>query len=247
MNIDYICDLEKLDIFLSKNGKLRFKNKDAEQYKTGYIHDSCGKCGGMFISVREDAKYCSKECSLFKDLNKKEEYYENKKQTQEKLDESNLYCLVCNKKVINFSSLSSHLKNKHGYKKDDLKKYYDQNIKKFKEGRCYICSEETTYINFVQGYNKFCSQKCSWVPKKEDTNWRCDFINRMSESTQKIWDNLSQEERKELGLKMSNILSELYRSLTDKERMVVSMKCILLTTGNVEDFRCKHIKSTKMK
>ncbi len=42
----------------------------------------------------------------------------------------------------------------------DIKKYYDEFIKKNKEGMCKTCSGETTYFSFNVGYLEYCSTSC---------------------------------------------------------------------------------------
>jgi hypothetical protein len=50
-----------------------------------------------------------------------------------------------------------HIKG-HGY---NSKKLYDEFKRRENEGFCHNCSKETKYLDYTQGYQKYCSSKCS--------------------------------------------------------------------------------------
>jgi hypothetical protein len=67
-------------------------------------------------------------------------------------------CQCCFNKNKNIKALQLHLVTKHGYNKDDLKKYYDLYLKKDGEGICKYSGKPTNYINLNKGYEEYCHE-----------------------------------------------------------------------------------------
>ena len=85
-------------------------------------------------------------------------------------------CLICNKFVQNYISLSTHLRI-HNI---TLKDYYDKYLKKPEEGICICCGEPTKLYRLSKGYQKCCSKCFQHSPLKklhtQETNlkiWGC--------------------------------------------------------------------------
>jgi len=68
-------------------------------------------------------------------------------------------CKICNKEVKDLKGISVHLSKIHKMNKDDLKMYYDENLKSKNEGKCYFCDNEAIFKGMTQGYHKICSSK----------------------------------------------------------------------------------------
>lgn len=66
-------------------------------------------------------------------------------------------CPICNQYFKSIRGLMPHIKV-HGYTSKSL---YDQFKKKDYDGLCECCKKETKYINYMTGYQKFCSIQCS--------------------------------------------------------------------------------------
>jgi hypothetical protein len=66
-------------------------------------------------------------------------------------------CEICNRKFMDVSHLSNHIKV-HNIK---VKDYYDKYLKKSDfEGKCIICNKNTRFNGLGRGYSTYCSKKC---------------------------------------------------------------------------------------
>ncbi len=66
-------------------------------------------------------------------------------------------CKICNRSFSSIKGLSKHISHTH---KIEVKKYYDEYIRKIGEGLCIVCKNEVKFNRF--GYHtKTCSIKCS--------------------------------------------------------------------------------------
>ena len=70
----------------------------------------------------------------------------------------NCICYICNNSYNNYRSLGSHIKQKHHLSTQD---YYDNYIRKEKDGFCTVCNAPTPFINLNLGYQKHCCVRCS--------------------------------------------------------------------------------------
>lgn len=66
-------------------------------------------------------------------------------------------CQLCQKQFQKISG--THLKNHNITGKE----YYDRFLKKPDEGKCLNCGKPTNFLKISQGYNRYCSCKCSQV------------------------------------------------------------------------------------
>lgn len=66
-------------------------------------------------------------------------------------------CELCGEE---FKRVAIHLKQAHGYTKEQQKEYYDKYLKKNKEGICLECGSPTRFMGINIGYKEFCSDKC---------------------------------------------------------------------------------------
>jgi late competence protein required for DNA uptake (superfamily II DNA/RNA helicase) len=67
-------------------------------------------------------------------------------------------CEECGFKTTRLTSLSRHIKHQHNYKI-----YFDQWIKDENDDKCFICGEKTTFVNFSDGYKKYCCRECEYI------------------------------------------------------------------------------------
>ncbi len=67
-------------------------------------------------------------------------------------------CEICGKEFEKFRGLACHIGWKH---KNEItrEEYYLKFIGE--KGKCVDCEKDTTFIGLIDGYNKFCSKKCS--------------------------------------------------------------------------------------
>jgi len=121
-------------------------------------------------------------------------------------------CKICQKEFDSLNSLGQHLahpKIKKSHNIKGTKDYYDLFLKKDQnEGICKIegCNNNTTYINLIVGYLKYCSHKCY--------NLDPEIKNIRSES------NRNRKVTKETRLKMSRTRIKLWRVPNSQYKML---------------------------
>ena len=89
-------------------------------------------------------------------------------------------CDICGMKCKSFHGLGKHIKT-HLL---SCKQYYDKYIKIFEcEGLCDVCGKETTFQSITNGYQKYCSCKCSAIGYPKFTN--PEIISKIKKSNLK--------------------------------------------------------------
>lgn len=73
-------------------------------------------------------------------------------------------CLICNKNFTKYSALGFHVKMVH---KVEVKKYYDEYLRKDKEGFCKNCGEDSNFESIGKGYKDFCDTNCYKEARKK--------------------------------------------------------------------------------
>lgn len=66
-------------------------------------------------------------------------------------------CEICNKEFASYIGLAKHISSSEHFQ---IKDYYDKYIRKEGEGMC-SCGQPTKFVGLSQGYQQFCSKKCS--------------------------------------------------------------------------------------
>lgn len=66
-------------------------------------------------------------------------------------------CKICNSEFDNLKGLAAHFNLKHNL---TSKEYYDSYLLKGNEGKCVVCSKDTTFRNLGVGYLQNCSMSC---------------------------------------------------------------------------------------
>ena len=226
MKIDYICELDNLDIIITKQGNLKFKLPGNKQYKKAHI-GFCERCGSLFISSRENTVYCSNGCWLLNDLDEKENKDKEKRERKERLQNSNIFCELCGKKQYDLYGLSHHLVQLHNYRKGDLERYYNNHLRSENDGNCIICGNKTKFGNLVNGYKKLCNNKeCHnrnnrnvWKEKKKDEEWLEGFRNRISRKQLEIWrKRIENGEYEEMVNRVSIGMKRTISQMSEQER-----------------------------
>jgi len=72
-------------------------------------------------------------------------------------------CEICKETFNNLKDLSTHLNFRHSI---SSKEYYDKYLINSDEGKCSVCSGETTYRGLGVGYLKTCSLECRNLSKE---------------------------------------------------------------------------------
>jgi hypothetical protein len=67
-------------------------------------------------------------------------------------------CQICGREFETPKKFSSHLRYVH---KISSHEYYDKYMKLETDGTCLYCGKETTYVDLIIGYKKYCSTTCS--------------------------------------------------------------------------------------
>lgn len=156
-----LCEREfKLNNLLSRHiskdhniCKKEYYDKYLKKKDEGYCKE-CGKITKFENLNFGYHEFCSKQCS-----SKSIIVIKRKELTRTKIKENiknNVECLICNVRVVSFKALSQHILN-HNI---DSKTYYDKYLKK-DTNKCLHCGNNTKFLSLSNGYQKFCSLKCS--------------------------------------------------------------------------------------
>lgn len=106
------------------------------------------------------AQYCSSSCA--------------RRAAMEKEDHTEIECCICHAKIIGKNKVmaskefSKHLIDVHKIYVPKI--YYDNFVRKPKEGRCKVCGKETHFGGILTGYVDFCSKECALEYSKKDEN-----------------------------------------------------------------------------
>ncbi len=82
-------------------------------------------------------------------------------------------CKICERELKNVISLVNHLKSH----KTNSKEYYNNYYLKPGEGIC-ECGKTTKYLNFTEGYQPYCSQKCMHKSEKYKASIKATNLER---------------------------------------------------------------------
>lgn len=109
-------------------------------------------------------------------------------------------CKICNEEFKDLKDLSTHLNFTH---KITSKDYYDKHLIKINEGRCSVCSGETTYRGLGVGYLKTCSLECACLDKdnrqkrsevKKGKKQNIETVSKRVQNTNQITKELKRKE-----------------------------------------------------
>lgn len=70
-----------------------------------------------------------------------------------------MICLICNKDVNGTKGLAIHLTKIHNYTKEQIKEYYDINLKNENDGKCCFCENDAIFKGLTKGYHTICDSK----------------------------------------------------------------------------------------
>lgn len=120
------------------------------------------------------------------------------------------YCPVCDFKADSLMKFVAHLGNKDLY--DTIYQKYFGDI-----GKCEKCGKKTRLLSFERGYNRFCSEKCTW----EEKGKRLIEIKEKRDNGFKLFlkDKKKLKERnKKIGIANKIKLKEYYRKETEEHK-----------------------------
>jgi len=103
-------------------------------------------------------------------------------------------CEICKREYKNFKSLGVHISRTH---KISTKEYYDKFLKKENEGICSECGieKETTFTDIRNGYQKYCTHKCSNSSKEKQEKSKQTNLERCGAK----YPSQSEETRKKIN------------------------------------------------
>jgi len=115
-------------------------------------------------------------------------------------------CVICGKENKGLKGLSIHLKKKHKFDNNMLKEYYDNNLKKDNEGKCYFCNNDAIFFNLTKGYHKICnSKKCLGKTRATGTFEFLMYKYNLNEIDAK---NMMNDRAKKRGVKIKESLDK---------------------------------------
>lgn len=119
--------------------------------------------------------------------------------------------MICNENFESYHKLSTHIRKHKVVSKD----YYDKFLKKEGEGVCKSCGNPTLFYYLSNGYNSFCSLKCSnnsndVKKKKERTCMKNSDVLHPSKNTK------VQEEKRRKRPDVSEMNRQLWKESRDK-------------------------------
>ena len=88
-------------------------------------------------------------------------------------------CQICGKEFESLRSLAQHL----GLGHINIRDYYNKYLKKdSREGVCVVCGKETRFVSLKDGYNQYCSRRCSNHDKdlieQRKANYKRNFLKK---------------------------------------------------------------------
>lgn len=133
--------------------------------------------------------------------------------------ETNITCKICKTFFDNKYIFSKHIFHKHNL---SSKQYYDTFCKKPAEGNCEICNKKTQYINFIAGYNPYCSRSCGAKAfrqrLKNNPVKHAQYIKKLSSNSKRMHANMSAEEKMRRSQHLSEVNKKANSILTPEER-----------------------------
>lgn len=149
-----------------------------KNYYDKYIcgRSECLQCGEKtsFMGMKTGyKKFCTHKCST--------SYSRGKKKNKNIITSKNLKCEICEKTVKNLNGLSKHIPI-HNITSEQ---YYLKFIGN--KQKCEECGGDTKFKNLVNGYQKFCSLKCSNNNEERIQKFKNSYLlnNNMTEVKEK--------------------------------------------------------------
>lgn len=87
-----------------------------------------------------------------------------------------MICKICNKEFNGYLGLPGHLR--HNHPNYNVKKYYDEFLKKEDEGYCKYCGKPTKFRTVAYGYNKYCNSRCANLDEEVQQKLKETFIKK---------------------------------------------------------------------
>lgn len=137
-------------------------------------------------------------------------------------------CEICGREDIKPIGFSAHLK-RHNYTSHQ---YYDEFIHDT-SGKCLECGKPTRFMSITQGYNRFCSQKCS-----ASNN---EIRKKISEGTKKATEKIKHRNLETYGVEWTTQLE----STKEKARNTMQRLYGVNSAMQSEQLRQKHRESVK--
>lgn len=152
------------------------------------------------------------------------------------MEEDKVICKICDKEFESHLGLTKHIKPAHYISSKD---YYDKYHKEENDGLCLVCSKPTRFVNFVDGYKKYCSNDCHNIFKKIQLDIRDKFIYE-----EKLENEIIVFDCKICGYKIFNNMKGIGSHLKHQHQMSISKYYDNFYLETPEDKICKQCGKT---